>query len=78
MAETVKAFKQTISWKYSKNALVVAIIVGTILNLINQSDVIMSSDAVDWPKAVLTYLVPYLVATYGTYNALRNTVNVQR
>jgi hypothetical protein len=41
----------------------VALVIGTILNLINQSDVIFSAKPIDW--IVLTYLVPYAVSTYG-------------
>ena len=46
-------------------SLYVALIVGTILNLINQGDAIVGIAPVNWLKVVLTYCVPYLVATYG-------------
>ena len=59
------------SWPVAKNSLVVALIVGTILNAINQSDVLLSGSQLDWLKALLTYCVPFCVATYGAYNALR-------
>jgi hypothetical protein len=40
--------------------------------VINQGDVILSGQMpVIW-KIALTYLVPYLVATYGAYAALAN------
>ncbi|MCP4327155.1 MAG: hypothetical protein GY791_01795 [Alphaproteobacteria bacterium] len=48
-----------------KRSLIVAVIVGTILNLINQGDHLLNGDALDWGKIVLTYCVPYCVATYG-------------
>lgn len=41
-----------------------AIVVGIILNLINQGDALMSG-RVNWVKAALTFVVPYCVATYG-------------
>ena len=63
------------SWKYAwrcaicdgipYRSLYVALIVGTILNLINQGDAIVGIAPVNWLKVVLTYCVPYLVATYG-------------
>ena len=59
------------SWPVAKNSLVVALIVGTILNAINQGDVVLSGSQLDWFKVVLTYCVPFCVATYGAYNALR-------
>lgn len=43
----------------------VAIVVGTILNLINQGDAIWGNIPVNWTKLLLTYCVPYIVSTYG-------------
>jgi hypothetical protein len=43
----------------------VALIVGTILNLINQGDSLLAGQRLDFTKIALTYLVPYLVSTYG-------------
>jgi hypothetical protein len=43
----------------------VALIVGTILNLINQGDAIFGAMTINWTKVVLTYAVPYVVSTYG-------------
>ena len=43
----------------------VAIVVGTILNLINQGDAIFEATSINWIKIVLTYFVPYAVCTYG-------------
>ena len=48
-----------------RRSLMAAIVVGTILNLINQGDALFAGRALDWTKLVLTYLVPYCVATYG-------------
>lgn len=50
------------------NCLKVAIIVGTILNLINQWDVLinLAFDKVNYYKFVLTYLVPFGVSVYST------------
>ena len=46
-------------------SLVVALIVGTILNLINQGDVFVAGARPNMLKLVLTFAVPYAVATYG-------------
>ncbi|MBM3487295.1 MAG: hypothetical protein FJX67_11810 [Alphaproteobacteria bacterium] len=58
-------------WSYAiedgvpRRSLVVALVVGTILNAINQGDaLVMGAPAVAW-KIALTYVVPYCVATYG-------------
>ena len=46
-------------------SLVVAIIVGTVLNLINQGAALIGHGHFDPVKAALTFAVPYCVATYG-------------
>ena len=43
----------------------VALVVGTILNLINQGDAILGATSLNWIKIILTYFVPYAVSTYG-------------
>jgi hypothetical protein len=43
----------------------VALVVGTILNLINQGDRLFSGQSLDFTKLALTYLVPYFVSTCG-------------
>ena len=48
-----------------KRSLVVAVVVGTLLNLINPGDVLVAGAHLDWRKIALTYVVPYCVATYG-------------
>lgn len=41
-----------------------AVVVGTLLVLINQWEAVIGAGTVDWTKVVLTYCVPYLVSTY--------------
>jgi len=48
-----------------RRSLIVALIVGTILNLINQGDALLSGAHLDFAKIILTFAVPYCVATYG-------------
>jgi hypothetical protein len=43
----------------------VALIVGTILNLINQGDALLGHAPLSLAKIILTFAVPYCVATYG-------------
>lgn len=48
-----------------RRSILVALVVGTILNLINQGDALLAGTGVNVIKILLTYLVPYCVATYG-------------
>ncbi|MBN9086723.1 MAG: nitrate/nitrite transporter NrtS [Reyranella sp.] len=48
-----------------RRSMAVAAIVGSILNLINQGDVLFGAGRVDFTKVLLTFAVPYCVATYG-------------
>ncbi|PKM03655.1 MAG: hypothetical protein CVV16_08205 [Gammaproteobacteria bacterium HGW-Gammaproteobacteria-6] len=47
-------------WRAAKLAMVV----GTLLVLINQWEAVTGAVAMDWLKVLLTYCVPYLVSTY--------------
>lgn len=48
-----------------RRSFIIALIVGTILNVINQGDALFGAHSVSVVKALLTYMVPYCVATYG-------------
>jgi len=52
-----------------RRALYVALLVGTVLNLINQGDALVSGKPLDWLKLALTFLVPYCVSTHGAVTA---------
>lgn len=58
-------------WHYAtsngvpQRSLAVALIVGSILNIINQGDGLLGLVPVNWDKLLLTYTVPYCVSTYG-------------
>jgi hypothetical protein len=56
-----------------KRAFKVAAIVGSILAVINHGDVVLSGQATAavWIKIVLTFLVPYCVATFASVQAIR-------
>ena len=56
-----------------RRSAMVAVVVGTILTLLNQGDGLLSghwNSALYW-KIPLTYCVPFLVATYGALTAAR-------
>lgn len=48
-----------------KRAFIVALIVGSLLNIINQGDNFLSQTVVWW-KVILTYMVPFCVSTYSS------------
>jgi hypothetical protein len=62
---------------YSRSGKI-ALVVGTLLNLINQPQAVFGLLCLDYPatqsldkvKALLTYSVPFLVATYGALTAI--------
>lgn len=47
------------------NSLRISIIVGTILNIINQWDALTGRTSVSWIHLMLNYCVPFGVATFG-------------
>lgn len=62
--------KVVLQAEYVRRSIVVAIVVGSALNLINQPEAILGEVQVVWWKVLMTYLVPFFVATYGAYGAL--------
>jgi len=66
-----EALAITFGGRQLRRSLAVALIVGTVLNAINQGPEIWAGQMpVAW-KLALTYLVPFCVASYGSYSALR-------
>lgn len=62
-----------------QRSLYVALVVGTVLNLINQGDALLGAAPVNWLKIGLTYLVPYAVCTYGAVaHQLRSSTDSDR
>ena len=55
-----------------RRSLLVALVVGSILNMINQWDGLFGDVALDLPRLGLNYVVPYLVATYGAVSMRRS------
>lgn len=69
---TPAALRAAFSGSHLRRGLMVALVVGTALNLINQPDVFLGAAAPDWGKLLLTYCVPFFVASYGAFAALRD------
>jgi len=61
-----------------RRSAIVAAVVGTVLNFINQGDAILAGGSVSWLKAALTYAVPYCVSTYGAVSYRLATDDPQR
>jgi hypothetical protein len=55
----------TLSRRVVLNALKVSLVVGTVLNIINQGAAIISWHDIHWGHVALNYLTPYLVATWS-------------
>ena len=66
-----QALRRTFAGPTIRRSLAVALVVGTALNLINQGDALLAGRAPVLWKLLLTYFVPYAVASYGSYAALR-------
>lgn len=48
-----------------RRAFSIALLVGSILTFVNQSDAIMAQQFPIWWKAVITYCVPFVVSSYS-------------
>ena len=73
MSSVREALRCTFTLRSVRRSLTVAVIIGTVLNSINQGPVILSGHWPIWWKLVLTYFVPFAVASYGSYAAFRST-----
>lgn len=68
-----EALRRTFAWTSVRRSLSVALVVGTALNAINQGPEMWSGDWPVWWKLALTYFVPFLVASFGSYAAFRSS-----
>jgi hypothetical protein len=48
-----------------RRSLIVTLVVGSVLNLINQGHALLTGGPIDWTKFLLNFVVPYCVSTYG-------------
>ncbi len=67
-----EALRLTFSPSLVRRSLAVALLIGTVLNLINQGDAYWGGSGLVWWKLILTYFVPFAVASYGSYSAFRS------
>ena len=67
----IETLRLVLAWPVAKRSLIIMVIVGSVLNVINQGDMMFAGGAVNWWKVVLTYCVPFCVATYGAFCAFR-------
>ena len=59
-----------------RRSFFVALVVGTILNLINQGDTLFGAGHLNLTKIILTFAVPYCVATYGAVSYRLSTAQI--
>ncbi|MDN3698027.1 MULTISPECIES: nitrate/nitrite transporter NrtS [Vibrio] len=55
-----------------KRAFIIALVVGSILNVINQYDAIWGLGVFSWTKALLTYCVPFIVSLVSAVFTMRD------
>ena len=73
MSARREALQRTFSWPSVRRSLAVAVVIGTVLNAINQGPEIFSGHWPIWWRLILTYFVPFAVASYGSYAAFRSS-----
>ena len=73
MASKRQALGRTFAWRSVRRSLGVALLIGTVLNTINQGPEIFTGHWPVWWKLLLTYFVPFAVASYGSYAAFDST-----
>ncbi len=63
---TAKALVLTaLSPKIRRSATKVALLVGSVLNLINQGDAILGPAEISWAHVALNFFVPFCVSSYS-------------
>jgi len=70
-ADKTTPLRRALAPAMARKSLLVALVVGSLLNLINQGDALVHGGDINWLKVGLTYMVPFCVATYGAYCAMR-------
>ncbi len=69
------AIQRSFSGSVLKRSLGVSAVVGTALTAINHGDAILAGETPDLVKVALTYLVPFVVASYGAYAAFAANID---
>ena len=66
--------------EHLRRTIRIALVVGTVLTIINQADVILGGDAtaITWVKTGLNYCVPFIVSNLGLLAGKRAEAERQR
>ena len=64
--------------KVIKRSTIIALVVGTLLNVINQYDALVYGASIQWVKAVLTYCVPFCVSVISSVITMRDIAQEQK
>lgn len=65
------ALRRTFAWRSVRRSLIAAMIVGTVVNGINQGQELLAGHGPILWKLALTYLTPFFVVSYGSFAAFR-------
>jgi hypothetical protein len=69
-----KLLSATLSHHIALNSFKISLVVGTLLNLINQGENMLHGDTISWFHLMFNYLVPYCVASYS---AAKNEIELK-
>lgn len=71
----IEAVVLTLRGRTTRVAIPVAVVVGTVISVVNQGDVIIDGQAsgITWLRIVINYLVPFIVANVAYLSAYRST-----
>jgi hypothetical protein len=72
MSSGEEALAHTFAWRSVRRSPF-ALVIGTLLNLINQGPEVLTGHWPVWWKLLLTCSVPFCVASYGSYAAFRSS-----
>jgi hypothetical protein len=71
-ASRLDSLRRALTGTCLRRSLWVTLVVGTILNLINQWNFYFGTAPLDVWRMLLTYCVPFCVATYGAFSAFQS------
>lgn len=66
-----EALRRTFASGPLRRSFGVAVVVGTLLNAINQGSELLAGERLVLWKVALTFFVPFAVASYGAFSAYR-------
>lgn len=64
--------QQALSRRVVTQSILIALVVGSVLNAINQGDAVLADQPINLFKVALTFAVPFLVATFGAWSMARS------